>query len=145
MFWRSAFRALVQVLISMGPPKGAAHTRIQTRASRKRRKSDAAACVHAEKVPGVFTFLGIRNASAGAVHGLHTPRFTLDEGQLPLGAALHAATALRFLAGHHAAEGGVGGRLGGDATAGSGCDGSAARDRSGGGGSGQDAGMCTAD
>lgn len=54
----------------------------------------------AEAVPGVFTFLGIRNESAGSVHGLHTPRFVMDEAQLPVGAALHAATALRFLSSH---------------------------------------------
>jgi len=59
----------------------------------------------AERVPAVFTFLGIRNASAGSVHGLHTPRFTMDEAQLPLGAALHAATALEFLSSHVTAAG----------------------------------------
>lgn len=32
-----------------------------------------------------------------AVHGLHTPRFTLDEGVLKLGAALHTALALEYL------------------------------------------------
>lgn len=32
-----------------------------------------------------------------AVHGLHTPRFTLDEGVLKLGAALHTALATEFL------------------------------------------------
>lgn len=33
-----------------------------------------------------------------AVHGLHTPRFTLDEGVLKLGTALHAALATEYLA-----------------------------------------------
>ena len=37
-----------------------------------------------DKVPGVFTFLGIRNETLGSVHGLHTPRFTMDEAQMPL-------------------------------------------------------------
>lgn len=37
----------------------------------------------AGKAPAVFTFLGIRNETAGSVHGLHTPRFTMDESQLP--------------------------------------------------------------
>ena len=32
----------------------------------------------------MFTFLGIRNETLGSVHGLHTPRFTMDEAQLPL-------------------------------------------------------------
>ena len=42
-------------------------------------------------------FLGIRNESAGSVHGLHTPRFMMDEGVMPLGAALHAGMAIRGL------------------------------------------------
>ncbi len=57
-------------------------------------------CCFAEEVPGTFTFLGIRNESVGSVHGLHTPHFTMDEAQMPLGAALHAATAMRFLREH---------------------------------------------
>jgi IAA-amino acid hydrolase len=61
-------------------------------------------------VPGVFAFLGTRNESVGATHGLHTPRFTLDEGVLPLGAALHATMAF---AGLEAAVGGGGGGGGG--------------------------------
>ncbi|KAI7846414.1 hypothetical protein COHA_000124 [Chlorella ohadii] len=48
-------------------------------------------------VPACFLFLGTRNESVGAVHGLHTPRFTLDEGVLPLGAALHTALATQYL------------------------------------------------
>ena len=44
----------------------------------------AGLCCRTDKVPGVFSFLGIRNESIGSVHGLHTPRFTMDEGQLPL-------------------------------------------------------------
>ena len=51
----------------------------------------------ADAVPGVFTFLGIRNETIGSVHGLHTPRFTMDEAQLPLGAALHASMAFAGL------------------------------------------------
>jgi IAA-amino acid hydrolase len=54
----------------------------------------------AEAVPGVFTFLGIRNETAGSVHGLHTAQFTMDEAQMPLGAALHATVALDFFAKH---------------------------------------------
>ena len=49
-----------------------------------------------------MTFLGIRNETIGSIHGLHTPRFRMDESQLPVGAALHAAVALEFLG---AAEG----------------------------------------
>lgn len=50
----------------------------------------------AEALPGAFTYLGIYNESVGSVHGLHTPRFTLDESVLPRGAALHAAVAFEF-------------------------------------------------
>jgi IAA-amino acid hydrolase len=42
-------------------------------------------------------FIGAFNASAGAVHALHSPHFTLDENVLPYGAALHAALAMSFL------------------------------------------------
>ena len=52
----------------------------------------------AEAVPAAFVMLGIRNESAGSVHGLHTPQFRLDESALPLGAALHVQFALDFLA-----------------------------------------------
>ena len=51
----------------------------------------------ADAVPGAFTFLGINNEEAGSVHGLHTSRFQMDEAQMPLGAALHAAVALDAL------------------------------------------------
>ncbi|KAL4451666.1 hypothetical protein ABPG75_007328 [Micractinium tetrahymenae] len=53
----------------------------------------------AERVPAAFAMLGIRNETAGSVHGLHTPRFRLDEAALPLGAALHVRFALDFLEG----------------------------------------------
>lgn len=53
----------------------------------------------ADAVPGAFTFLGIHNESVGSVHGLHTPRFQLDESVLHLGSALHAALALQFVSG----------------------------------------------
>ena len=51
-----------------------------------------------EASPGCFTYLGIRNETCGAVHGLHTAKFTLDENVLPRGSALHAAVAFEFLA-----------------------------------------------
>ena len=57
----------------------------------------------AEAVPGVYTFIGSYNETASSVHGLHTPRFTLDESVLPRGAALHAALAFEFLAQHQSA------------------------------------------
>ena len=55
------------------------------------------ACVETQAVPSCFAFLGTRNELIGAVHSLHNPRFKLDEGVLPLGAALHAAWAVRYL------------------------------------------------
>ena len=52
----------------------------------------------AKRVPhAAMLLLGAYNASAGAVHALHSPRFTLDEAVLPIGVALHAALAIEFL------------------------------------------------
>jgi IAA-amino acid hydrolase len=51
-----------------------------------------------ERVPGVFVVLGIRNEDKGAVHGVHHPRFVVDEDALPIGTALHVSFALRSLA-----------------------------------------------
>lgn len=53
---------------------------------------------YAERVPGCFVGLGIRNESVGAVYGVHHPKFKVDEAALPLGTALHTAFALRSLA-----------------------------------------------
>lgn len=50
-------------------------------------------------IPSAYVFLGTRNEAVGAVHGLHTPKFTIDENILPVGAAYHAALAVDFLAG----------------------------------------------
>jgi IAA-amino acid hydrolase len=51
-----------------------------------------------DRVPGCFVALGVGNERLGAVHGLQHPKFTVDEGALPLGAALHVAFALASLA-----------------------------------------------
>jgi IAA-amino acid hydrolase len=51
----------------------------------------------AKKVPSAFIFLGIRNDTAGSIHGLHTSKFTMDETVLKQGAALHAILATEFL------------------------------------------------
>lgn len=56
-------------------------------------------------VPAAFTFLGIRNETAGSVHGLHTPRFMLDEDVMHVGAAYLASLAAEFLAQHQASAG----------------------------------------
>jgi len=52
---------------------------------------------YVEQVPGCFLGLGIRSEEKGAVYSVHHPRFKVDEDALPIGAALHAALALRSL------------------------------------------------
>jgi len=54
---------------------------------------------YAEKVPGFYVMLGVRNESAGAVGRLHTPQVVLDEGALPLGVRALALLALEYLKG----------------------------------------------
>lgn len=49
-------------------------------------------------MPSTFLFIGIGDAELGSTANLHTPRFRLDEGVLPKGAALHASLALGYLA-----------------------------------------------
>uniref|UniRef100_A0A1D2A0P9 Peptidase M20 dimerisation domain-containing protein n=1 Tax=Auxenochlorella protothecoides TaxID=3075 RepID=A0A1D2A0P9_AUXPR len=51
----------------------------------------------ARAVPATFMFLGIRNETLGSVHGLHTDQFMMDESVLPVGAALHASLARKWL------------------------------------------------
>lgn len=53
---------------------------------------------YAQKVPGCFLALGVGNQSLGAVHGVHHPKFKVDEDALPLGAAVHVLFALQSLA-----------------------------------------------
>jgi IAA-amino acid hydrolase len=48
-------------------------------------------------VPSTFMFLGIRNEAVGSVHNLHNANFKIDEGVLPLGAAMHASLAMEYL------------------------------------------------
>jgi IAA-amino acid hydrolase len=72
---------------------------------------------YARAVPSAFAVLGTRSEDAGATHGLHTPRFRVDEAILERGAALHAALASEFLArGGFKAVGGAGGGAGGGAS-----------------------------
>jgi amidohydrolase len=49
------------------------------------------------EVPGSFLFLGSANAERGLDHPHHSPRFDFDEQALPLGVAILADTAVRFL------------------------------------------------
>jgi IAA-amino acid hydrolase len=53
---------------------------------------------YAERVPGMFVGLGVRNEAIGAVYNVHHPMFKADEDALPIGVALHAAFALESLA-----------------------------------------------
>lgn len=48
-------------------------------------------------IPGCFYRLGIRNEARGIVHGLHTPRFNIDEAALETGVGLMAWLALTLL------------------------------------------------
>uniref|UniRef100_A0A453CH91 Peptidase M20 dimerisation domain-containing protein n=1 Tax=Aegilops tauschii subsp. strangulata TaxID=200361 RepID=A0A453CH91_AEGTS len=50
-------------------------------------------------VPGVIFGIGIRNEKVGSVHCYHNPHFFVDEDVLPIGAALHTATAETYLSG----------------------------------------------
>ncbi|MCB0277060.1 MAG: amidohydrolase [Calditrichaeota bacterium] len=50
---------------------------------------------YAQKVPGCFIFLGVRNEEKGFVHMLHDPRFDLDEEAMPIGMGLHSLLALQ--------------------------------------------------
>jgi amidohydrolase len=50
-----------------------------------------------EKVPGAMFYLGVRNRSWPAPRSTHSASFDLDEEALPLGTAVMAATAVRFL------------------------------------------------
>jgi len=60
---------------------------------------------YAQRKPGFFIFLGVRNEAIGAVHSLHTPQMKLDDAALPLGARLLATLAIDFLTGEaHAKE-----------------------------------------
>ncbi len=52
---------------------------------------------YAERVPGVFVFLGAGNEQKGAVYPGHHEKFTIDEDALETGTALHVQYALDYL------------------------------------------------
>lgn len=52
---------------------------------------------YGREVPSVFTFLGIGDAERGTDVSLHNSRFKMDDRQMALGAAIHAATALEYM------------------------------------------------
>jgi IAA-amino acid hydrolase len=51
------------------------------------------------RIPGCFTFLGVSDAAWQTRYGVHHEKFMVDEAALPIGAALHVATALEALSG----------------------------------------------
>ncbi|HTP08933.1 MAG TPA: amidohydrolase, partial [Anaerolineae bacterium] len=51
------------------------------------------------RVPGCFFFIGSANAAKGLDAPHHNPRFDIDENVLPLGVAVLAETAMRYLRG----------------------------------------------
>src|SRR5690606_35520624 len=50
---------------------------------------------YTRRMPGAFYILGVGNEAAGITHGLHTPRFTIDEDALRLGPGFMAYCAWR--------------------------------------------------
>ena len=50
-----------------------------------------------QRVPGCFTFIGVSHAEWQTRYGVHHEKFLVDEAALPIGAALHVATALEAL------------------------------------------------
>uniref|UniRef100_A0ACD5V4S9 Uncharacterized protein n=2 Tax=Avena sativa TaxID=4498 RepID=A0ACD5V4S9_AVESA len=54
-----------------------------------------------QSVPGVMFGIGIRNEQVGSVHSAHNPHFFVDEDVLPIGVALHTATAEMYLSGRN--------------------------------------------
>jgi metal-dependent amidase/aminoacylase/carboxypeptidase family protein len=50
-----------------------------------------------EKIPGTFWWLGAGTADQGCISGLHSPTFTINEQILPIGSALMAWVAYKFL------------------------------------------------
>jgi len=52
---------------------------------------------YTQQMPGAFYILGVGNEAEGITHGLHTPRFQIDEEALRLGPGFMAALAVRQL------------------------------------------------
>jgi amidohydrolase len=50
-----------------------------------------------QRIPGCFTFIGVSDAGWHTRYGVHHEKFTVDEAALPIGAAVHVATALEAL------------------------------------------------
>lgn len=50
---------------------------------------------YTQQIPGCFSILGVGNEADGITHGLHTPRFAVDEAALAVGPGFLAALAWR--------------------------------------------------
>jgi IAA-amino acid hydrolase len=50
-----------------------------------------------QRIPGCFACIGVSHADWETRHGVHHPKFIVDETALPIGAALHVAMALESL------------------------------------------------
>ncbi|CAA6661475.1 unnamed protein product [Spirodela intermedia] len=48
-------------------------------------------------IPGTMLLVGTRNERNGSVHPAHSPHFSIDEDVLPIGAAIYAAFAHKYL------------------------------------------------
>ncbi|XVE55318.1 hypothetical protein DITRI_Ditri03aG0149200 [Diplodiscus trichospermus] len=55
---------------------------------------------YSEVVPAAFYYIGVRNETLGSIHTGHSPYFMIDEDVLPIGAAVHATIAERYLIEH---------------------------------------------
>ncbi|KAL2339758.1 hypothetical protein Fmac_007698 [Flemingia macrophylla] len=55
---------------------------------------------YSQVVPSAFFYIGIRNETLGSTHTGHSPHFMIDEDVLPIGAAVHASIAERYLIEH---------------------------------------------
>jgi amidohydrolase len=51
-----------------------------------------------QRIPGCFAFVGVSDPAWETRHGLHHPRFKVDENALPFGTAWHVAMAMKSLA-----------------------------------------------
>lgn len=52
---------------------------------------------YSQVVPAAFYYIGVRNETLGSTHTGHSPYFMIDEDVLPIGAAVHATIAERYL------------------------------------------------
>lgn len=55
---------------------------------------------YSQVIPSAFFYIGIRNETLGSTHTGHSPHFMIDEDALPIGAAVHATIAERYLIEH---------------------------------------------